>query len=94
MPGNALTGVGVNITAPPGPVGTATNGIQGFDLPGSTTGAPASSTSGASSGSGAASTSGSGSAAPSPTGGSNGAMANAVSGAALVASLFFGTMLL
>ncbi|GJE99429.1 hypothetical protein PsYK624_156910 [Phanerochaete sordida] len=95
-PGNALTGVGVNVTAAPGPVGTDTAGIQGFDLPGSTTaGAPASSTSGAaSSGSSAASTGGSGSAAPSPTGGSSGAMANAVSGAALVASMFLGTLLL
>lgn len=100
-PGGALTGVNVNVTAPPGPVGTTSGGILGFDLPAATSAAayPSGSSSiyypPAPSGSASSGGSSSGSSAPTPTaGGSSGALSNAVSGVTLLFSLFLGTLLL
>jgi hypothetical protein len=88
--GAPLQGVGVSVTDAPGPVGTASTGVQGLFLPGSSTASGASSGSGASS-SGSAGSSG---AAPSPTSGSNGAMQNGPAGLALLASVVFGALFL
>ncbi|EKM58982.1 uncharacterized protein PHACADRAFT_249130 [Phanerochaete carnosa HHB-10118-sp] len=97
-PGASLVGVDVNVTAPPGPVGTSTDGIQGFDLPAATPSPAASSNASGSGASTAGSTAGpSGSTtggAPAPTGGSSGAAVNVASGAALIFSALLGTLLL
>ncbi|KIP03338.1 hypothetical protein PHLGIDRAFT_497415 [Phlebiopsis gigantea 11061_1 CR5-6] len=89
--GAPLQGVNVSVTAAPGPVATSA-GIKGVDLPG---GSAASSAAGSSGSAGSSASASSGAPSPSATGGgTSGALANAVSGAALFVSAVFGALLL